>query len=241
MLDNISIILARPIYPVNIGSVARLCANFGVKNLNLVSPKCKIDVSDARKFATIRGQEFLFGARVENDLAEVVKDTQIVVGFTTRVGNGRVPTVGVGNISQFLKDGATTALLFGSEDNGLDAGELALCTHICQIPTSRVGTSINLSHSVAIVLARIFEDISHLAPQKRFEAELATSSELTMLVKKLNSGLGAGERFAERVERLIKKANLTSSEVRLIYFLLGTKLVKTTKTQIENDFTKENL
>ncbi len=239
VLDQLSVILARPIYPVNIGSVARLCTNFGVKNLNLVQPQCKIDVSDARKFATIRGQEILNSARIENNLADVVKDTQVVIGFTARVGYDRVPTIGVGKIGELLKAGASTALLFGSEDNGLAAHEVSLCTHICQIPTSTVKTSLNLSHCVAIVLARVFEDLSQRTPEKRYEGDLATSSELTMLVKKMNANLGAGERFAGRIERLIKKSNMTSSEVRLIYFLLGTTFAKKPAHLDENQQTPD--
>lgn len=220
MLDQLSILLARPIYPVNIGSVARLCVNFGVNNLIVVDPKCKLDVSDARKFATIRGQEILFNAKIESSVAESIGNAQVVVGFTTRVGEGRVPTMGIGQIGKALLAGANTVLMFGSEDNGLDANELSHCTHVCQIPTRTMSNSINLSHAVAIALARIFEDVSHKAPEKRYISELASQGELQKFNEKVQNIICADTRFAGRIERLIKKSNMTSSEVRLIYFLL---------------------
>ncbi len=221
MLNQLQIILSQPTYPANIGAVARACANFGAENLILVSPKCDIDVSDARKFATFHGKKILLNARVENSLVSVLSASRAVVGFTARVGTARVPTIAVGQIGNFLKGGVATSLLFGNEENGLDSHDISLCTHVCQIPTVREHGAINLSHAVAIVLSRVFEDVSGLSPEKRFVLELASQSELQVLAKKVKGHFQIEDELSARIERMIKKANFTSSEVRLIYFLLG--------------------
>ena len=54
----IKIILVEPIGPINLGSVARLCENFGVDELRLVSPRCEPNHPEARKMA-IKGKRFL--------------------------------------------------------------------------------------------------------------------------------------------------------------------------------------
>ena len=40
--SNLKIILVEPSGPLNVGSVARLCSNFEVEELRIVSPRCDI-------------------------------------------------------------------------------------------------------------------------------------------------------------------------------------------------------
>ena len=37
---SLAVVLVEPAGPLNLGSVARLCANFGVDDLRLVAPRC---------------------------------------------------------------------------------------------------------------------------------------------------------------------------------------------------------
>jgi hypothetical protein len=71
------------------------------------------------------------------------------------VPNEGVPNDGVPNILR--PSNATVALVFGREESGLTGEELAACSHACAIPTGRTQPSMNLSHSVAAVLAQLFE------------------------------------------------------------------------------------
>ena len=56
--SNLKIILVEPNGPLNVGSVARLCSNFEVDELRIVSPKCDIFSLEAKKMA-LKGQKFL--------------------------------------------------------------------------------------------------------------------------------------------------------------------------------------
>ena len=47
--SNLKIILVEPNGPLNVGSVARLCSNFEVDELRIVSPKCDIFSLEAKK------------------------------------------------------------------------------------------------------------------------------------------------------------------------------------------------
>ena len=52
--------------------------------------------------------------------------------------------------------GKSPAIVFGSESYGLDNKDVALCDFIVTIPTSSTYTSVNLSHSVAIMSQYFF-------------------------------------------------------------------------------------
>mgnify|MGYP005696898297 CR=1 FL=1 len=48
---SLAVVLVEPAGPLNIGSVARLCANFGVEDLRLVAPRCDPADPDALRMA----------------------------------------------------------------------------------------------------------------------------------------------------------------------------------------------
>ena len=56
--SNLKVILVEPNGPLNVGSVARLCSNFEVDELRIVSPKCDIFSLEAKKMA-LKGQKIL--------------------------------------------------------------------------------------------------------------------------------------------------------------------------------------
>ena len=47
--SNLKVILVEPSGPLNVGSVARLCSNFEVDELRIVSPKCDVFSLEAKK------------------------------------------------------------------------------------------------------------------------------------------------------------------------------------------------
>ena len=49
--SNLKVILVEPNGTLNVGSVARLCSNFEVDELRIVSPKCDIFSLEAIKMA----------------------------------------------------------------------------------------------------------------------------------------------------------------------------------------------
>ena len=48
---NLKVVLVEPNGPINVGSIARLCSNFEVNELRIVSPKCDIFSLEAKKMA----------------------------------------------------------------------------------------------------------------------------------------------------------------------------------------------
>ena len=156
MLSNARVVLVRPHYAGNIGSVARLMCNFGLEHLALVAPYADPRSAEARRLAT-HGEHLLESATVADSLDAAVVDCKVVVATSANVAGiyrthnyGRpeevLPAVVAG-----LADGPC-ALVFGPEPSGLSNAEVARCHGLIRILTDSRYPALNLSHAVAIVL-----------------------------------------------------------------------------------------
>lgn len=140
------IALFEPITPGNVGAVARVMKNFGYSELLLVKPKCDFLSSDAVKRAC-HGVDVLRNAKL---ITEKELFSNFVVGTTSKAFTNRVHRHAVSCSELLLPDDAL--LLFGREDNGLSNRLLNKCDLLTTIVTGTSYSSINLSHSVAIIL-----------------------------------------------------------------------------------------
>ena len=155
--------LVEPAGPLNIGSVARLCANFGVNELRLVSPRCD-HLSEEAMLMAVHGQALLQAAVVVPDLLTAINDCRRTVGSCGRLDHGEIPLqppeqalgwllAGDSNSSSSGADAnAPVALVFGREDRGLSNSELRLCQRVLCLQSGEAYPSLNLSHAVAVVL-----------------------------------------------------------------------------------------
>lgn len=158
LLDNIRIVLVNPMFGGNIGSVCRAINNNGITDLALVDPRPDTDWEDARKLACNAKDQFE-AIRKFDTLAEAVADCTVVAGTSARTGFYRDTAYSPKEFAPIGLESAENhriALVFGREDKGLFNEELALCTHIIQIPSSERYTSLNLSHAVYICCYEMF-------------------------------------------------------------------------------------
>ena len=157
-LQNIRIILVDPKYAGNIGSICRVMMNMGLTDLALVSPGEHLDWSEARKLA-FRAEPMLDQIKKFRTLEEAVADCTVVAGTSARTGFYRDHAFMPREIAPIILDSAAhhpSALVFGREDKGLFNEELALCTHIINIPSSELYRSLNLSHAVMVCCYELF-------------------------------------------------------------------------------------
>jgi len=152
-------VLVEPAGPLNIGSVARLCANFGVTELRLVAPRCDHLSEQALQMA-VHGQALLQAAVVVPDLLTAINDCRRTVGSCGRLDHGEIPlqtaeqALGwlLGSGGSASSNNAPVALVFGREDRGLSNSELRLCQRVLCLHSGEDYPSLNLSHAVAVVL-----------------------------------------------------------------------------------------
>ena len=148
--------LVEPAGPLNVGSVARLCANFGIAELRLVAPRCDHLGEEARRMA-VHGGALLEQARLYDDLAAALADCRRVVATSGRIEQEALPLAPAGEALAWLREGArtagaTAALVFGREDRGLSNDELRQAGRVVRLSTAPAYSSLNLSHAVAICL-----------------------------------------------------------------------------------------
>ena len=157
-LRNIRIVLVRPIYGGNLGAVCRAMKNMGIYDLAVVSPHPELDMSEARQRAYHAG-DILEKRHQYESLAAAVADCALVAGTSARGGLYRAHARAPREWAPRLIEAASAnrvALVFGTEDKGLSNEELALCTQIIRIPSSRAYSSLNLSHAVIICCYEMF-------------------------------------------------------------------------------------
>ncbi|MCP9884431.1 RNA methyltransferase [Synechococcus sp. ATX 2A4] len=77
------VVLVEPAGPLNVGSAARLCANFGISELRLVAPRCDHLGDEARRMA-VHAQPLLERALVFPGLADAIADCRRVVAASGR-------------------------------------------------------------------------------------------------------------------------------------------------------------
>lgn len=155
---NFRIILVRTEYEMNLGSAARLMANFGQSPLYLVKPDCMVGFT-AKMYAKHAGG-ILDKAVVCDSLAQATKGCRMVVGTTGVLRRHRDALRHPLMLEEFRERIAgqkwkatdTIAILFGAEGNGLTEDEIKHCDMLVTIPTMHRYPVINLSHSIAVVL-----------------------------------------------------------------------------------------
>ncbi len=163
VLERLTIVLSRPAYAGNVGAVARVMANFGVRRGILVAPRCDVNSLEARQYATGNSSVILATLESAKTLSETVseklRDATTVIAVTRRTGQMRQPSIAIQDIAGRLRTGKVT-LVFGPEESGLTDEDVQLCTNILTLDVSQTMPSLNLSHAVAVVLSHIFKQIS---------------------------------------------------------------------------------
>ena len=168
VLDNIRVVLVEPIFGGNIGSVCRAMNNNGITDLAIVNPRSTTDWEDARKLSC-NAKAQLEARKEFATLAEAVADCTVVAGTSARTGFYRDTAHSPREFAPVALESAKDhkiALVFGREDKGLLNEELALCTHIIQIPSSELYTSLNLSHAVYVCCYEIFSAAGVFQPSE---------------------------------------------------------------------------
>ena len=148
------VVLVATAGPLNLGAVARLCANFGVQQLRLVAPRC--DPHDPLALRTaVHAQDTLRNAPVFPSLDAALQDCGRVAACSARSAPEPLPTAPPEQVMPWLLQPhpLPAALVCGREDHGLHNAELLRAGRLIRIATAPTYSSMNLSHAIAVVLA----------------------------------------------------------------------------------------
>ena len=227
---GLAVVLVEPAGPLNVGSVARLCANFGIDDLRLVAPRCNPADGQALRMA-VHGQAVLQRVRTFTTLLEALGDCQRVVATCGRIDHGDIPLQAPDQampwVEEGLRGGAQVALVFGREDRGLSNEELLLSHRVVRLHTGAHYPSLNLSHAVAILLHDL-QRIRHLQeaddPYPQPPSESASPPQLDACLKDaeallLEAGFllphTARARMA-KLRGLLRRASIQAQELAML-------------------------
>jgi tRNA/rRNA methyltransferase len=237
--EGLVVVLVEPAGPLNVGSVARLCANFKIGALRLVNPRCDHLGAEARLMA-VHGAQVLEQARCFTSLEGALADCRRVVATSGRCDGEPLPLLPPAQALGWLMEPAQgsrapVALVFGREDRGLSNDELLQAGRLLTLGTAQAYRSLNLSHAVAMVLHALHElrpvdespydrlstsaihgasELPDPCQRQEMEAMLRDAEDLLLEV----GFLYPHTRHARmaKVRQLLQRAQVSSAEVALI-------------------------
>ena len=221
---NVSIVLYRPKYAGNVGSVARVAKNMGISHIIVVGG-ADLDRAEMERRSTHLALDVLDQIEYYDDIGEALAGFQYIVGTTARMGKARGPfntprkiAENIVSISRKNK----VALLFGPEDRGLTNDELRYCQATVTIPSSRDFKSLNLSHAVMILCYEVYT--ASLPAAEEIPPKWASSSEVEGMygqIKTVLSDIGFlnpenPDYWMMHLRRFFARSGLLAREVKII-------------------------
>ncbi len=145
---------------INLGSICRLCKNFGFSELYLVNPKLELNkLSTAYGFA-MHAKELIKDIKVVTSLKDALADVDAIIGTTaipaSTISNPLRFPIPPEELQNMINLNGKTAILFGREGTGLTNEELNSCDTVVTIPADGEYPTLNIAQAAAIILYTIF-------------------------------------------------------------------------------------
>lgn len=220
-LNSILIILVRPKFPENIGSVARAMKNMGLSRLIVVNG-CSPLHANAYKLAS-GAEDILERAEEVFTFEEAISEMGYVVGLTSRRGRERRPDLTPEALAKKLiplSQKNVIGLAFGSEKEGLTNEELSLC-HLCaRIPSMESFPSLNLAQAVMVVCYELFKASAEISKEP---VQLAQGEQLETMFQHMEKTLirigflesNHPKRIMRVLRKLLGRSQMGEREVRI--------------------------
>jgi len=221
-LDSVSIILVRPKFPENVGSVARAMKNTGLNRLMVVNGCSPLHPS-AYKLAS-GAEDILERAEEFFTLKEAISEMGCVVGTTSRGGKERYPDFTPEDLTKKLIPISQKNLIgvaFGSEKEGLTNEELSLCHLYARIPSMESFPSLNLAQAVMVVCYALFQSS---VETRKPSIELAQTEALESMFEHMGKTLiqigflepDHPKRIMRVLRRLFGRSQMNEREVQIL-------------------------
>jgi TrmH family RNA methyltransferase len=149
-----AVVLVRPHFASNLGSVARAAKNFGVRDVRLIEPAAASDEESARLASG--ADDLLAAFKRFGKLTDAVSEFDAVIATSSLRGREEQRFLDLSELPGFLAElgpGVRVAFVFGPERSGLTEEERSRASACLRLPTDPAFPTMNISHAVAAVLA----------------------------------------------------------------------------------------
>jgi tRNA/rRNA methyltransferase len=220
--DSISIILVRPKFHENIGSVARAMKNMGLSRLIVING-CSPLHPNAYKLAS-GAEDILERAEEFPTLREAISELGCLVGMTSRGGRDRHPDLTPKALAKrivYLSQENSIGLAFGSEKEGLTNEELSLCHFYVRIPSIESFPSLNLAQAVMVICYELFQASKEIP---KVPIQLAQAEQLEKMFEHMEKTLiqigfldsNHSKRIMRALRRLFGRSQMDEREVQIL-------------------------
>lgn len=231
-LRTVRVVLVEPLYGGNVGRVARVMGNFGLRDLVLVNPASEVLQDPEMAPMARKAVEIVRRAPVLSTLEEALVDVEIALGFTTRLGKRRRDGYDLRPAAEKLAAdaaGARIAAVFGREDVGLTNAELERCHWLVRIPTRPELPSLNLAQAVGLFAYDLTETMGRAASKPIGTGKVATVDELEAMYAHFERVLqdigfieeASPNRMMNEIRRLLSRRLPSPRDVRILRGILS--------------------
>jgi tRNA/rRNA methyltransferase len=222
-LDSNWIVLVRPKFHENVGSVARAMKNMGFHRLMIVQG-CSPLHMNAYRLAS-GAEEILERAEEFFALREAIAQMGCVVGMTSRDRKERTSLLtpkALGKRLVSISEKNPVGLVFGPEREGLTNEELSLCHFLVKIPSSESFPSLNLAQAVMVLCYELFQPSggaeagsSLLASAEQLEGMFDHMEEILIGIGFLDPK--DPKRIMRALRKIFGRSQLDEREVRILH------------------------
>jgi tRNA/rRNA methyltransferase len=234
-LHHIRIVLVEPAGALNIGSIARVMKNMGLRQLVIVNPQCEVCGEEASRMA-VHAIDLLAAARIVPDLPTALEGCTRVIATTAR--DRAIPTqleTPRQALPWLIESTEPTALIFGREDSGLTNAELNYATRYIRIPVGSEYSSLNLAQAVGVCAYELqmcasntddkLSDVRSSIPQQLDVAPVELVEGYYQQLETLLLEIGyllphTTAHRMEKIRRLYNRSQLSPNEVALLRGIL---------------------
>jgi tRNA/rRNA methyltransferase len=226
----IAVALIEPQYYVNVGHIARLMKNFGLRQLYTVNPQ--YDKEEAIRYAT-HGKDILMRARIIT-FKQLRKKFDILIGTTAIPATSRLnvlrESITPEQMAKIIHDADNKdfCIVLGKESAGLKNEELSLCNLVCIIDTKTDYKTMNVAHALAVLLYEIskLKPEAHIKKSKK-KIDLAVKQDIDLLMLYIDKIANLGNYDAHKrplldaaVKKILAMSMPTTKDIMLIISFL---------------------
>jgi tRNA/rRNA methyltransferase len=231
----VAVALIEPQYPINVGHIARLMKNFGLKSLYFVRPY--FDKAEAAKYST-HGNDVLVSAKTVT-LRQLTKKFDVLIGTTAIQATSRLnilrESISAEHLARIIHGSSTKdfCILLGRESSGLNNEELKMCNLVVTIDTKTNYRTMNVAHALAILLYEISKLQSELPVKKsKKRVDLASQKDIDLFLQYVDKLANTGNYDLHKkplleaaAKNLLAKSMPTTKDVMLLMSLLRKSLL----------------